>query len=73
MIPEDFLYKHIPEKLKKEGFSFGDITTKMIYSAMIEYAKFHVEKALKASHQNNQLPEEDLNFTLDCYSLKSIK
>lgn len=44
-----------------------------IYKAMIEFAKLHVEAALKAAHSNMQLPEEDLEFTLDSYPVDKIK
>jgi len=33
----------------------------------------HVEAALKAVHNNMQLPVEDLEFTLDAYPLSNIK
>jgi len=39
----------------------------------IEFAKLHVQEALKAAHRNMQLPDEDLEFTLDSYSLEKIK
>jgi D-mannonate dehydratase len=35
--------------------------------------KLHVEAALKAAHRNMQLPEEDLEFTLNAYPLENIK
>ena len=40
---------------------------------MIEFAKLHVEAALKAAHANMQLPKEDLEFTLQSYPLENIK
>ena len=43
------------------------------YKAMIEFAKLHVTAALKASHRNNQLPNEDLDYTLSSYPLDKIK
>ena len=46
----------------------GDVKT-----AMIEFAKLHVKEALKAAHNNQQLPIEDLEFTLDAYPLENIK
>lgn len=44
-----------------------------IEECMIEFAKLHVELALKTSHHNMQLPEEDLEFTLNSYHLTNIK
>jgi hypothetical protein len=41
--------------------------------AMKEFAKLHVEAALKAAHCNHQLPIEDLDFTLNSYPLNNIK
>lgn len=43
------------------------------FSAMIQFAEFHVKAALKAAHRNMQLPEEDLDYTLDSYPLANIK
>lgn len=40
---------------------------------MIEFAKLHVEQALKAAHRNAQFPEEDLDYTLRAYPLTEIK
>ena len=40
---------------------------------LIEFAKYHVEQALKASHSNFQLPEEEIEFTLNAYPLENIK
>lgn len=40
---------------------------------MIAFAKYHVELALKASHSNFQLPEEEIEFTLNAYPLENIK
>lgn len=45
----------------------------IIEAKMIEFAKGHVDEALRASHKNMQLPEEDLEFTLSCYPLENIK
>jgi hypothetical protein len=44
-----------------------------ISNMLIEFAKLHVEAALKASHANQQLPIEDLEFTLDAYPLTNIQ
>jgi hypothetical protein len=44
-----------------------------VYEIMIEFAKLHVEAALKAAHANMQLPKEDLEFTLQSYPLENIK
>lgn len=40
---------------------------------MIEFAKLHVEAALKKAHQQMQLPNEDLEFTLSAYPSENIK
>lgn len=40
---------------------------------MIDFAKLHVEAALKRAHSNMQLPEEDLEFTMGAYPLENIK
>ena len=37
-----------------------------------EFAKIKVKEALVAAHRNMQLPEEDLEFTLDCYPETNI-
>lgn len=42
------------------------------YKAMVEFAKLHVSKALKAAHSNMQLPAEDLDFTMQSYPLNKI-
>jgi len=39
---------------------------------MIEFARYHVEKALEAAHRQHQLPMEDLDFTLS-FCLSNIK
>jgi hypothetical protein len=49
------------------------INHKDVKIAMIEFAKLHVEAALKAAHKNMQLPPEDLEFTLNAYPLTNIK
>lgn len=46
---------------------------KDIVNYMIEFAKLHVEAALKKAHNNQQLPLEDLEFTLSAYPLENIK
>ncbi len=40
--------------------------------AMIEFAEYHVKAALRAAHSNQQLPIEDLEFTMDSYNLSKI-
>ncbi len=44
-----------------------------VKEAMVEFAKFHVRKALEKAHINMQLPEEDLEFTLESYPETNIK
>ena len=43
-----------------------------IRQSLIEFAKLHVKEALKQVHANFQLPEEDLDFTLNAYQLDNI-
>lgn len=68
------------EKMPKaEEFLWGDedkgetIWADEAIKLMKEFAKLHVEAALKAAHRNQQLPEEDLEFTLSAYPLTNIK
>lgn len=42
-------------------------------NSRVEFAKFHVESALKAAHLKHQLPIEDLEFTMEAYPLTNIK
>jgi len=44
-----------------------------VEECMIEFARLHVEAALKASHSNMQLPDEDLEYTLSSYPPSNIK
>jgi hypothetical protein len=41
--------------------------------AFRKFAQFHVKEALKQVHYNFQLPEEDLEFTLNAYPKTNIK
>lgn len=56
----------------KKGYSAFDEADD-IEDCLIEFAKYHVKNALKAAHRNMQLPEEDLEFTLNSYSEENIK
>lgn len=38
--------------------------------AMVAFAKAHVTEALKSAHKNMQLPDEDLEFTLNAYKVE---
>jgi hypothetical protein len=38
-----------------------------------EFAKYHVRKALVAAHRTHQIPEEELDFTLNAYTEDEIK
>lgn len=49
------------------------LVMKAAKNAMIEFAKYHVRKALVAAHRQHQIPEEELDFTLDAYSEENIK
>jgi len=58
------------------GISFADYHGDIADSCqvlMIEFAKYHVKKALESSHRNMQLPEEDLEFILEAYPESNIK
>ena len=68
MIPtaEEVLEKYEKE-FKHNGIVFD------LKKPMIEFAKLHVEAALKRAHMNMQLPFEDLEFTLESYPLSNIK
>ena len=70
---EDFLLNFEQEYF--EGAVFGEFAYKHkeVCKAMIEFAKLHVKVALKAAHQNQQLPIEDLEYTMDAYPLNLIK
>ena len=65
------------ELLEKYRFEAGEHIGNRDYDRMCEFAKefakLHVLAALNAAHRNMQLEEEDLEFTLDCYSLTNIK
>jgi len=82
-----YLLKHINKNLKmiptaedllnkyrfKAGQHIGNSDYDLMAQYAIEFAKLHVQEALKAAHRNMQLPDEDLEFTLDSYSLENIK
>ena len=53
-----------------EDFVF---TGKELKQLAIRFAQLHVQAALESAHQNMQLPEDDLEFTLDSYSLSKVK
>lgn len=61
--------KPIPtaEEMEESG-EYDDYT-----SMMLAFARMHVTAALEAAHRNQQLPEEDLEFTTGCYPLTKIK
>jgi len=40
--------------------------------ALIEFATHHTKNALQAAHENNQLPDEDLEWTMQSYPLDKI-
>lgn len=60
--------------LIKFGADADDMYRKeSVEEIMKEFAKLHVEAALKAVHSNMQLDPEDLEFMLDSYPLEKIK
>lgn len=66
---EEFFKSQIPKYESVSQFmTDGDI----FYYAK-QFAKLHVEAALRAAHLNQQLPIEDLKFTSDAYPLEKIK
>lgn len=68
--------KNIPtaeEFLKNKPYMRSDLQCETNYQLMIEFAKLHVLEALKRSHSNMQLPQEDLEYTLSSYPLTNIK
>jgi len=59
---EEFAKTHHPMK-----------TYPVDHQMMIEFAKLHVEAALKQAHSNTYLPTSDLQYTLASYPLTNIK
>lgn len=59
------------EFLKQKPFING-MTREDQQTAMIEFTKLHVIKALTNAHKNHQWPMEDLHFTLSSYPLTNI-
>lgn len=51
----------------------GWVNYTIVSELMSEFAKYHVELALTQAHKKMQLPEEDLEFTLNSYDLNNIK
>ena len=74
MTAEEFMNQ---EKYEPDsGISFSDYHGDIAYSTeslMVDFAKYHVKKALESSHRNMQLPEEDLEFILEAYPESNIK
>lgn len=55
MTAKEFLDTQVPENFNKPKFSFGDTTRSVIEKAMIEFAKYHVEKALEVASIESKL------------------
>ena len=78
MTAEDILKKHFVEECKAGMFLTPEDETK-VYAAMIEFAKLHVEAALKAALEevpyggSDPVHYEDVVGILDCYPLTNIK
>lgn len=84
---KDILYDNISADIKKEGFTFGDVSSEYIIWIMQEFAKLHVEAALKAASENakrkksyNTHPQRlivkrvvDKDSILKAYPLENIK
>lgn len=69
MTAGEFLYNDevmIPHNKDREGIAYPAWYCK---EKMIQFANYHIMKALIAAHKNMQLPKEDLEFTLNSYSL----
>ena len=61
------------EEIRDRMSTLPRINFDNIPDLMVSFAQYHVKEALITSHKNNQLPIEDLNFTLSCYPLTNIK
>ena len=81
MTAKEFLLKEIPDHIKREGFSFGDLNSKIIEKAMIECTKFYVQEALKSATEKAELRLErysddwyiDNSSILNAYPMENIK
>ena len=62
-------YKLNPQRSGRADVIEIDYSTEI----MIEFAKLHVKAALENAHSNFQLPEQDIDFTLNAYPLTNIK
>lgn len=65
---ESLLEETLGEELSLRGCS-----ALLAKDLMIAFAKLHVQAALEAAHSNSQMPQEDLDFTLQSYPLTNIK
>lgn len=65
---DDFIEFMREQMSELKGFNYENVP-----DLMVEFAKFHVDLALKRAHSNMQLPSEDLEFTLQAYPLDNIK
>jgi hypothetical protein len=57
------------------GEVYGEFAHKreQVIERMQEFAKLHVKAALEAAHIAHQVPEEDMEYTLNAYPLNLIK
>ena len=61
---EEILINNIHQDIQKGGYSYGDVHPVWINRAMREFAKLHVEAALKTASENVNLKEsssEEIN------------
>ena len=77
MSANEVLNNNIPSHIREEGFSFGDVKSEHIISAMKEFAKYHVERALEESARiaNRWENSGELGPVIEneAYSLDNIK
>lgn len=79
MTAKEFLLKEVPYHIKQEGFSFGDINSKIIEKAMIEFARYHVKEALIVAFEDvpiggsDNINYEDVAIIKNRYPLEKIK
>ncbi len=70
---EEFFKKFQNEKGFWNDYDSDSVAADYIQIFAIEFAKLHVEQALKNVHHNLQLPNEDYGFIVDSYPLEKIK
>jgi hypothetical protein len=59
----DFLLERIPEDVKKEGFSLGDIQDEHVIRAMIDFAEYHLKRQAEAITENLKKKRVHINLS----------